>query len=54
MATYIALLRGINVSGSNKISMSDLRESLNDHGVTHVKTYVQKRQPGIRTLPCIH
>ena len=28
-ATYIVLLRGINVSGKNKIPMADLRDLLN-------------------------
>ena len=36
---YIALLRGINVSGQKKILMADLRELLSDYN--DVKTYIQ-------------
>lgn len=41
MKTYIALLRGINVSGKNKIPMADLRAMLTDMGLNSVKTYIQ-------------
>ena len=41
MAFYIAILRGINISGKNKIKMADLRESLENLGFTNVKTYIQ-------------
>lgn len=37
---YIALLRGINISGKNKISMPDLKVSLTEKGFTDVKTYL--------------
>jgi uncharacterized protein (DUF1697 family) len=40
MATYVALLRGINVGGRNKIAMADLRELVEGLGHTDVKTYV--------------
>ena len=39
MNKYIALLRGINVSGQKKILMADLRELLSDYN--DVKTYIQ-------------
>ncbi|WP_291868684.1 DUF1697 domain-containing protein [Maribacter sp.] len=39
--TYIALLRGINVSGHKKIKMADLRFLLEKEGFTNVKTYIQ-------------
>ncbi|PHR72831.1 MAG: hypothetical protein COA67_03785 [Lutibacter sp.] len=39
MSKYIALLRGINVSGQKKILMADLRELLSSF--RNVKTYIQ-------------
>lgn len=39
--TYIALLRGINVSGQKKIKMADLRQVLEENGLKSVKTYIQ-------------
>ncbi len=41
MKTYVALLRGINVSGKNKINMADLKAMLASIGLSHVKTYIQ-------------
>jgi uncharacterized protein (DUF1697 family) len=41
MATYIALLRGINISGHNIIKMSDFRRFLTNSGFINVKTYIQ-------------
>lgn len=41
MNRYIVLLRGINVSGKNKLPMADLRELLNDLGFQNVQTYIQ-------------
>jgi uncharacterized protein (DUF1697 family) len=41
MQTYIALLRGINVSGHNKIKMADLRQLFNDLGYKNAITYIQ-------------
>ncbi len=41
METYIALLRGINVSGQNKIRMADLRSCLTELGCRDVQTYIQ-------------
>jgi uncharacterized protein (DUF1697 family) len=41
MRTYIALLRGINVSGQKKIPMAGLRELLTKSGFQNVKTYIQ-------------
>ena len=37
---YIALLRGINISGKNKISMSELKTALSEKGSADVKTYL--------------
>lgn len=40
MARYIALLRGINISGKNKISMPELKTALGKKGFGDVKTYL--------------
>lgn len=39
--TYIALLRGINVGGHNRVAMADLRALCTDLGHGDVRTYVQ-------------
>jgi uncharacterized protein (DUF1697 family) len=41
MKTCIALLRGINVGGSNVLPMGDLVAILEDTGAQYVKTYIQ-------------
>ena len=41
MKTYIALLRGINVSGQKKIPMAELRALLSKEGLVDVQTYIQ-------------
>lgn len=41
MLTYIALLRGINVSGQKKIRMPDLRELFMALGYLNVVSYIQ-------------
>lgn len=41
MRTYIALLRGINVGGKNKIKMAELAKILESIGLEAVKTYIQ-------------
>ena len=38
---FIILLRGINVSGKNKLPMQDLRDLLNALGFENVQTYIQ-------------
>ena len=38
---YIALLRGINVGGNNKLAMGDLAEIFRDAGCSSVTTYIQ-------------
>ncbi|QIB69710.1 DUF1697 domain-containing protein [Aminipila butyrica] len=40
MKKYIALLRGINISGKNKISMPLLKEAFEDIGFLNVRTYI--------------
>ncbi len=41
MATYVGLLRGVNVGGRNKVSMADLRSLVESLGHTDVTTYIQ-------------
>ena len=41
MATHVALLRGINVGGKNKVAMADLREVVAEFGHADVSTYIQ-------------
>ena len=38
---YVALLRGINVGGRNKVPMADLRSALEGGGYGAVRTYIQ-------------
>ncbi len=37
---YVALLRGINVGGKNKVEMARLRETFTRVGADHVSTYI--------------
>jgi uncharacterized protein (DUF1697 family) len=37
---YVALLRGINVGGKNKVAMADLRAAFTDAGLADVSTYI--------------
>ncbi len=41
MGAYVALLRGINVSGHRIIKMTDLKTALINAGFQHLKTYLQ-------------
>ncbi|MBI5670985.1 MAG: DUF1697 domain-containing protein [Chloroflexi bacterium] len=41
MNTYVILLRGINVGGKNKISMTELKRRLEEQGFENVTTYIQ-------------
>ena len=40
MERYIALLRGINISGKNKIAMAQLKAGFAESGFTEVSTYL--------------
>lgn len=40
MEKYIALLRGVNVSGKNKISMPALKLAFEENGFLNVRTYI--------------
>ena len=41
MSTYVALLRGVNVGGNNKVAMADLRSLFQSLGFTSVRTLIQ-------------
>jgi uncharacterized protein (DUF1697 family) len=41
MPTYLALLRGINVSGQKLIKMADLQRHFASCGAADVRTYIQ-------------
>jgi uncharacterized protein (DUF1697 family) len=41
MTRYVALLRGINVGGRNRVAMADLRQVAESLGHTEVATYIQ-------------
>ena len=40
-ATHVALLRGINLGGRNKVAMADLRALVSELGHAEVSTYIQ-------------
>lgn len=40
MEKYVALLRGINVGGKNKISMGELKPAFEEYGFENVRTYI--------------
>ena len=40
MNRYIALLRGININGKNKISMAELKSVLNENGFIDVQSHL--------------
>ena len=40
MGNYIALLRGINVGGKNKIAMPELKKMFEEMGYQHAVTYI--------------
>lgn len=41
MTRFVALLRGVNVGGHNKLPMAELRSALADDGLESVRTYIQ-------------
>jgi uncharacterized protein (DUF1697 family) len=45
----VALLRGINVGGRNKVAMADLRAAFEDAGFDSVRTYIQSGNVTFRT-----
>jgi len=61
MEKYIILLRGINVSGKNKLKMADLRAMLEAMKFANIQTYIQsgnivleaKEMPNIELAQCV-
>ena len=49
MRTHLALLRGINVGGRNRLPMADLREIVRSLGHEDVATYIQSGNVVLRT-----
>ena len=49
MPAYVALLRGVNVGGHNKLPMAALRTSLAAAGFDDVRTYIQSGNVVFRT-----
>lgn len=41
VAQHVALLRGVNVGGNNKVPMAELRAALEEAGFDGVRTYIQ-------------
>ncbi|MCB0192420.1 MAG: DUF1697 domain-containing protein [Anaerolineae bacterium] len=48
MKTYIALFRGINVGGNNRLPMKELRALLEELDAENVKTYIQSGNAAFR------
>ena len=40
MKRYIALLRGVNISGKNKVPMAELKKGFEEMGFSEVRTYL--------------
>jgi len=40
MARYIAFLRGVNISGKNKVPMAELKKGFEEMGFSEVRTYL--------------
>jgi uncharacterized protein (DUF1697 family) len=53
MHTYISLLRGINVSGKNKLPMTALKDLYQALGCMHVTTYIQSGNVILQTAGSI-
>ena len=54
MATHVALLRGINLGGKNKVAMADLRTLVADLEHPTMSTHIQNGNvlfTPIRTMP---
>jgi uncharacterized protein (DUF1697 family) len=50
-STYVALLRGVNVGGKNKLPMKDLAEIFVEAGCDHVRTYIQSGNVVFQATP---
>jgi len=51
MTVHVALLRGINVGGKNRLPMQGLSALFTDAGCTDVRTYVQSGNVIFRATP---
>ena len=40
MKRYIAFLRGVNISGKNKVPMEELKKGFEEMGFSEVRTYL--------------
>jgi uncharacterized protein (DUF1697 family) len=49
MATWVVLLRGVNVGGANRLAMVDLRNVVTALGHTEVSTYIQSGNVVLRS-----
>jgi len=54
MPAFIALLRGINVSGQKMIRMADLKEALEGLGYRDIQTYIQSGNAVFRASGTAH
>lgn len=52
MAIWVALLRGINLGGRNKVPMAELREALTADGFEDVATYIASGNVVLRAPEC--
>lgn len=52
-ATHLALLRGINVGGKNKLPMNDLHDLFTEAGCEDVRTYIQSGNVIFHATPAI-
>lgn len=53
LVTYLALLRGINLGGKNKLPMKDLRDMFVEAGSDDVQTYIQSGNVIFRADPSV-
>lgn len=53
VAAHLALLRGINVGGKNKLSMSALSEMFAEAGCAEVRTYIQSGNVVFTATPAL-
>ncbi len=53
MKRYIAFLRGVNISGRNKVSMAELKKGFERLGHKEVKTYLNSGNVIFRVMKMI-
>ena len=52
MGLWVALLRGVNVGGHNRVPMAELRAALADDGIEDVATYIASGNVVLRADAC--